>query len=96
MTTIAENFITHFADGQTFETAEDILFSDLAKQWGADVTYSAREYDEDGAIHYVDGYHDGYISGDPIRHEFSDGSAVVEAGDGWDLEGPERYSWAGS
>ena len=96
MTTIAEKFSAKLnGDGQNWETEEGISFSDLAEQWGADVTYSAREYD-DGVFHYVDGYHDGYISGDPIRYAFDDGSAVVEAGESWDLEGPERYSWAGS
>ena len=63
---------------------------------GATVTYSAREYDDDNNLHYVDGLHSSYIADDPIRFEFRDGSAVVVAGAGWDFEGADRYSWAGA
>lgn len=31
---------------------------------------------------------------DRERYQFPDGSAVVVHGDGWDLEGPELFSWA--
>jgi hypothetical protein len=29
------------------------------------------------------------------RYQFTDGSAIVVAGDAWDLEGTETFSWAG-
>lgn len=28
-----------------------------------------------------------------VRYEFCDGSAIVRAGDYWDVEGPEKFSW---
>jgi len=31
-----------------------------------------------------------------IRYSFCDGSAIVDAGDGWDVEGHEPFSWAGT
>jgi len=98
MKTLAIQFAERMGcDGQTWETADGIGFVELAESMGADVTYSSRDgRDEDGEPKYVDGYEGGYISGDPIRYRFPDGSAVVEAGDGWDLEGDTRYSWAGS
>jgi len=96
-TTIAEQFSAKLNDdGQNWETDEGTSFEDLAEQMGATVTYSSREYDDNGEMRRADGYQGGHISGDPIRYEFSDGSAVVVAGDGWDLEGAERYSWAGA
>jgi len=32
-------------------------------------------------------------SGDLVRYGFADGSAIVEAGDAWDIEGATRWSW---
>jgi hypothetical protein len=40
-------------------------------------------------------YRDGYRTGDTYRYKFADGSAIVVAGDAWDVEGPESFSWAG-
>lgn len=99
MTTIAEQFAAKLLDdGQNWETEDGVEFDELAEQMGATVTYSAREYtdDLDNPYVYVDGFQSEHISDDPIRYEFSDGSAVVAAGAGWDLEGEERFSWAGA
>lgn len=41
-------------------------------------------------------WRDGYRTGDTYRYEFEDGSAIVVAGDAWDIEGDEAFSWAGS
>lgn len=42
-------------------------------------------------------HHQRGIAGAPVRYEFSDGSALVVAGDGWDLGFPgedlECYCW---
>jgi hypothetical protein len=40
-------------------------------------------------------WRDGYRTGDTYRYVFSDGSAIVVAGDAWDIEGAEPFSWAG-
>lgn len=32
--------------------------------------------------------------GDATRYPFGDGSAIVIAGGGWDVEGDEPFSWA--
>lgn len=31
-----------------------------------------------------------------IRYEFSDGSAIVESEEGWDIEGSTPFSWEGA
>lgn len=41
-------------------------------------------------------WRDGYRTGDVYRYRFTDGSAIVVDGDGWDVEGPEPFSWAGA
>lgn len=93
MATLAEQFASAlYDDGQCFETDEGVTFEELIDQMDAVVTYSSRGY-TDGTLQYVDGTCCGHIHGDPIRYEFSDGSAVVEAGDAWDIEGGTRYSW---
>jgi hypothetical protein len=33
---------------------------------------------------------------DATRYEFPDGSAIVVAGDAWDIEGDEPFVWAGA
>ena len=38
----------------------------------------------------------GDFADDPVAYRLPDGSAIVTAGDGWDLEGVARYSWAGA
>ena len=32
--------------------------------------------------------------GDVVRYRFNDDSAIVTAGDAWDIEGDKRFSWA--
>lgn len=96
MKTIAQQVSKIFGDdGQKWETTDGKSFIEVCEEHGADITYSARDYDADGDMVYVDGYKSGHLAGDPIRYEFPDGSALVEAGDGWDEEGKIRFSWAG-
>lgn len=93
MNTLAEQFASAlYDDGQCFETDVGVTFEELIDRMGATVTYASREH-TDGVIQYADGTRYGHIHGDPIRYEFSDGSAVVEAGGAWDIEGETRYSW---
>ena len=95
---IAEVFAAKLGnDGMRLETDDGVESEDLAERMDAVVTYSAREYtdDIDQPYEFVDGYVGTHISDDPIRFEFDDGSAVVVAGAGWDIEGEERFSWEG-
>lgn len=95
MTTNAKEFSRRLNDdGQCWMTGEGINFDELAQLMDAQVTYSVRDHDVKGNLIYIDGQSCRHISGDPIRYEFPDGSAVVAAGAGWDLEGVIRYSWA--
>lgn len=97
MSTAAEQFAAALGDdGQNFETDNGISFDNLAEQMGATLMYSAREYadDIDNTMTYVDGFESSHISGDPIRYAFPDGSAIVLAGEAWDIEGTDRYSWS--
>ena len=75
-------------DGTNFEA-----FDDICDAHNSIISYSIRHYDDNNNVVYVDGYKAGYIAGDPVRHVFPDGSAIVEAGDAWDIEGDEPFSW---
>jgi hypothetical protein len=95
--TIAQDFAARLGnDGQRWETHDGVSFADLIEQLGATTTFSSRQYDVYGGRYYIDGWRGGWFSGDPVRHEFADGSAIVEMGDGWDIEGAAKYSWAGA
>lgn len=99
MTTDAENFAARLNnDGQCWETDDGVSFVDLADEMDATPIYSTRAgYTDDDQPIYTDGTSFTYSSvDDPIRNEFPDGSAIVEIGGAWDLEGEQRFSWAGS
>lgn len=97
MKTIAERFSAELDnDGQRWETEDGTSFEELARRMGAVKTYGARYYGPGGNTGYMDGTPDSHFAGDPVRYEFRDGSAVVQAGPAWDIEGPERYSWIGA
>ena len=89
MKTLAQQFADRMGNnGQIWEDPNGTEFEIILMSMDAKVTYSAR--DHSGA--YVDVDRDRYIDGDPIRYEFPDGSAIVEAMDAWDIEGPTRFS----
>ena len=82
-------------DGQKFER-NGITLEEIAADLGAVVTFSARDYSaNDGELRYVDGTESGHMYGDPVRYEFPDRTAIVVAGDCWDFEGNDNYSFAG-
>lgn len=61
---------------------------------GASVEYSQRVgVAEDGRPIYKAGWIGHHLSDDPVRYVFADGSAIVTAGDGWDIEGKDPFSW---
>lgn len=93
--TIAEQFAALLGnDGQVFETQDGLSFDELADKMGAIVTYSKRDYSS-GTLKYVDGFENDHVCGDPVQYQFTDGSAVVVAGDAWDFEGQSIFLWSG-
>jgi len=75
-------------DGQDWDGFESLVE-------GAEVEY-AREYiDDDGNRAYERTDRSSHFAGYPVRYVFGDGSAIVEAGDAWDLEGNDPFAWKG-
>jgi hypothetical protein len=86
-------------DGQRWEIEDQAgnvrNLQDICDEYDGQTEYSAREYDDDNNLFYVAGHQGGHLAGDPVRHVFPDGSAIVEAGDAWDIEGDQPFSWEG-
>lgn len=91
---IADKLAAEFGnDGQIFEhPATGETLKAVCERHGARVEYARRgaNFAETGD-YYVSPWHGDHIDGDPIRFVFTDGSAIVEIGDGWDIEGPEPF-----
>lgn len=85
-------------DGQQFETEDGRTLIDLCDEHDAKIEYAVRVHSDDPEPlpQWVAGFSGDHFSGDPVRYEFPDGSAIVAAGDGWDFEGDEPFSWAGA
>jgi hypothetical protein len=100
LTTTAEKVAAAFGnDGQCFEHAASGQRLEAAcEDQAATVEHGVREYSPEGNGSYrvVAGYSGDHIAGDPVRYVFPDGSAIVIAGDGWDIEGAAPFSWAGA
>lgn len=96
MARMADQIAARFGnDGQRFEDAKGSTIADTCDN--ACVAYGkarsawngeTREYE------YVE-VPRGESAYDAMRYEFEDGSAIVIAGDGWDVEGARHFSWAG-
>ena len=82
-------------DGSKFESDDGRSLTELAAEQNGVAEFGERAYRDDAerTLYYVDGVRSSHISGDPIRYVFPDSSAIVEAGDGWDIEGAEPFSW---
>ena len=99
MTTTAETIAALLNDdGQQFDIDDGRTLSDLCEEHGAKIEYAIQinNDDPDALPKWEAGFSGDYFAGDPIRYAFPDGSAIVEAGDGWDIEGDEPFSWAGA
>jgi hypothetical protein len=83
-------------DGSNFETEGGRGLEELAESMGARVEYGRRVLDvtteEETAAPCARAE---WREGDPIRHVFPDGSAIVDRGDAWDVEGATPFSWEG-
>lgn len=94
--TRAEEFAEYFGnDGQRFDMQDGTTFSEKMGAMGVVPEYSRRVYLGSGELDYESGYESDLAFGDPIRWVFSDGSCIVSAGDAWDFEGDELFSWRG-
>lgn len=72
-------------DGTVYQHGPDTL-DGVARDFAVSVTTA----DQDGVAI------PGGWSPDAVRYEFADGSAIVDGGAGWDIEGSEPWSWAGT
>lgn len=98
MPTIAEQVATLFDDGQSFETDEGLTLDEVCcDKFDGIRQYGVRKHRDDASQSqdWVAGSTTEHFAGDPIRYEFTDGSAIVEHGEGWDIEGKKPFSWKG-
>lgn len=83
-------------DGINFETEGGRSLEELAEAMGARAEYGRRVLDvtteEETAVPCTRAE---WREGNPIRHVFPDGSAIVDRGDAWDVEGETPFSWEG-
>ena len=82
-------------DGRNFTLAGEFLteirsLDEVCIEYGAKKERARIEYDENGQ---PDPEYD--PEGDVIRYEFPDGSAIIESGGAWDIEGETLFSWKG-
>lgn len=89
-------------DGTNWTTDDDESFADLMARLGAERDHGVAILDDEGEKvldeysqpTYRSGASSEHFSDAPIRHVFPDGSAIVEAGAAWDIEGEKPFSWA--
>ncbi len=94
--TTARIFADQFdMNGMRFTANDGAEFSEVAARFNATIEYSQRDGidEETGRQKYRRGYQGSAFCGDPIRYIFPDRSVIVTAGDGWDFEGAEPFSW---
>lgn len=78
-------------DGTKFETENGLTLDDLALKYGA----KKQCVEPVGKDEYRGVPCSHITSRTIVRYKFSDGSAIVVAGDAWDFEGDKPFSWAG-
>jgi hypothetical protein len=81
-------------DGLVFAAEDGRRLEDLCAR--ATITKARTRFDSETDRETVEEVSRGEQIFDRIRYTFSDGSAIVVAGDAWDIEGDEPFSWAGA
>ena len=82
-------------NGVPFQPDDGRSLAEVADEMGAIREYGHARYDAETETRIVEPCaRSQWIGDDPVRFVFPDGSAIVEAGCAWDLEGPEPFSWA--
>lgn len=75
-------------DGTNYEAMEDgRSLDDVARECGAEVQHGDGSYQEE---------EDRHIDPSWTRYLFNDGSAIVDCGIAWDIEGSTPWSWEGA
>ncbi len=88
-TTIAATIATQFSnDGMVFTDQDGNDFDEVCAAHGAIKERGRVWYNENGVMEA-----DYDPTGDMIRYQFADGSALVISGDAWDIEGATLFSW---
>lgn len=84
-------------DGGVFEIdtlGGSLILEEYCEHMGASVEYGLSRYDYETEAEVVERV--SRSSGfNHIRYVFPDGSAIVVAGDAWDVEGDTPFSWHG-
>ena len=95
MLTQAEQFAHRFSnDGTNWIDDKGYGFDEVLYDMGVSIEYGKTMFDEDSQeIIYFTVDRSDHITGDPVRAEFSDKSAIVVAGGAWNIEGDRPFSW---
>jgi hypothetical protein len=88
---IAEQF---FNNGLKFEDGDGNSLQEVCDE--ASVSRHKGRHVADGRLDEYETVSWGESIYDAVRYEFADGSAIAIAGDAWDIEGEEPFSWAGA
>lgn len=83
-------------DGQNFTSRSGRTLEDLCDERGARTAKARVRYNDETGEDEVEAVSRSEDIFDRIRYTFADGSAIVIAGDAWDIEGPTPFSWAGA
>lgn len=81
-------------DGLRHETDAGVTLEDLCANARARLACARLERDDAGCERVIEVGPQDVVGRE--RYTFADGSAIVVAGDAWDVEGAEPWSWAGA
>lgn len=96
MDRIADKIADMFPGGGTqFDTADGVSLDDACITLGGRAQHGRRIRNDDGEdTDEVEIINPGEASSDTmLRYIFDDGSAIVLAGDAWDIEADKPFSW---
>jgi hypothetical protein len=82
-------------DGMAFELSDGRTLPEVCREFGATESMAIRRWDNVTEEYRIEEVFD-HTTNTIYRYTFDDGSAIVVAGDGWDIEGDEPFSWAGA
>ena len=92
--TIAEEIAEELEhDPERFETRKrGVSLETLCERHQGRLELAVRETNDDGVTRHVPGEASDHRAGDPVRHVFPDGSAIVEHGSRWVIDGQAPFS----
>lgn len=96
-TTTAEQIAAALGnDGLVFQTKDGRTLEELCEAAGCGYSKARARWDYEADEEVVEEVSLGEDLYDRVAYSFADGSAIVVAGDAWDIEGEEPFSWAGA